>query len=111
MAYVQLVRVLARIAFVAAAVALATGAPWGALGLAGLAVLVAGTAAVLGRAGAWWLVTGLGALVRTDVGAEGAFVSLALPSYAALAAACLLACVVLRFPSLGREIEHGIGGP
>jgi hypothetical protein len=104
----QIAAVPASLAATVLFLALPAWSVWQLLALALVAVCVT---VLIGRAGAGFLAVALLAFQGTDVYGESGFVRLFLPTVGILCAACVVMCLVLRFPSLGERIEHGPLGP
>jgi len=84
---------------------------WNVLQLVALAAVGASMYALLGEFAAGFVVVGLLAAQGSDTGSDNGFFVVVLPVLAVLSFGGLLACLVARLPSLGREIPHGPFGP
>ncbi len=78
---------------------------------AALLLLGVSMSLVIGRIGGVFTVLTIVSVLGSDSGGEGALTRVFLPVIGMLAGGGMLACVVLRNPSLGRRIEHGPFGP
>ena len=83
---------------------------WGPERLLGLVLFTAGMILTVSGPGAFFAVTCLLAANACDLSGEPNFLDVMFALYAVLASGCILACVVIKHPSLGKEIEHGQGG-
>ncbi len=83
---------------------------WGITRLLAVVVLTAAVSVLISGLGGFFAVTCLLAANASDLSGEPGFFDGLFALYSVLASGCLLACVVLRHPSLGEQIEHDLGG-
>lgn len=106
-----LLQALSAVAVVAATLWFLLLPSWHVLQVLALAAAGASMFALLGEFAAGFLVVGLIAAQGGDTSSEHGFFVVVLPILSVLSFSGLLACLVARFPSLGREIDHGPLGP
>ncbi len=104
-------RLLALPVSIGASLLVAAQPAWSLLQIAGLILLGGSVALWLGKAGAFFLVTGILALLGSEPGGESVLARIFLPLYVVFACGAVLATAVLRWPALGRQIETGPMGP
>jgi hypothetical protein len=107
----RLLRILALPVSIGAAFLTVVQPAWSLLQLAGLVLLGAAMSLLIGKPGAFFLVSGILAALGSDPSGESVLTRVFLPLYLVFSIGAVLACLVLRKPALGERIETGPLGP